>query len=90
MGTPVTGALMPDKASDSGERGAITKDIALNAAGKVLWFLVTGLVLWCLHSVNNHEGRMIKIETKQDGTEQFIKEIRQDIKDIKDELKKRP
>lgn len=40
--------------------------------------------------INTNADRTTKLEVKNEGVESFVREIRQDIKEIKDELKRKP
>lgn len=79
-------------ASESGERRATNDRVPDWFAKLVIAAMATcglGIGGWALLQTFQHEGRIIKIETKQDGVDQFIKEIRQDVKEIKDALAKK-
>lgn len=49
----------------------------------------TGLGTWALSSTQGHEGRIIRLETEQTGMKDMLKEIRSDIKDVKERLERR-
>ena len=83
---------MPDKASDSGERRKvgepITIDRALQTVGGLLLIVSTALCGWAWTRIEAHEGRIIRIETQVDGIGASLKEIKDDLKEIKTRLEK--
>jgi len=56
----------------------------------LLFLGVYGLAAWALLTVFNHEGRIIRTETRVDNSAQILAEMREDIKDIKKQLERRP
>jgi ABC-type siderophore export system fused ATPase/permease subunit len=66
----------------------LTLDRALLAVCTILMVLCTGLTSWTMLRVFDHEGRLIKAETKADAVAEHLKEIHDDIKEIKAKVSK--
>ena len=63
---------------------------ALQTLGGII-LAVVGSIAWELQtSVRDHEGRIIRSETKIDGQTELLKEIKADLNEIKRNLRERP
>jgi hypothetical protein len=58
--------------------------------GGVLLAVIAGLSGWAWTRIEAHEGRIIRIETQFDSCSETLKEIKSDIKEIKQSLGKKP
>jgi len=90
---------MSEKASDSGERsstprGPMSTDRMLQTVGGVLLAIIGFLCAYCFYQIQGHESRLTKVETRQDGSESTLKEVKDMIKDLNSKidrlLEKRP
>ena len=75
--------------SDTAEfkRNFMTTDRLLQTVGGLL-LLVTSGISWRLYDrVDNHEGRLIRVEERAENAATSAKEMKDDIRIIKDELK---
>ncbi len=62
----------------------------LGAVCALLITICLGLSGWALVSVNGHESRMIRVETKAEGTEKNLDEIKQSLKEVLNRLPPKP
>lgn len=60
--------------------------LVLQAFAVVLMFIVTGLTGWALTRIFDHEGRLIRVETNAATASDTLKEVRADVKEIKQHL----
>lgn len=81
---------MSDRAADSGERNSILgREFVLRLAAYGLQTL--GGILLCAmgyflkeayRNIEDHNARIVRIETRQDGNDSNVKEIKADIKEL--------
>lgn len=67
---------------------ALTIDRALQTIGGILLIICAALCGWAWNRIENHEGRIIRVETQIDGIGQTLKDIKEDTKEIKVKLEK--
>ncbi|MCW8128916.1 MAG: hypothetical protein KIS92_00900 [Planctomycetota bacterium] len=64
----------------------ITVDRALQTFGGVLLVIVSGIAGWELLKIFDHEGRIIRMETKQEAADANSAEIKKNLKELNDKL----
>ena len=65
----------------------ITIDRVLQTVGGLLLTICIGISSWALNTVQAHEGRIIRLETEITGVREILKEMKTDLKEIKQDVR---
>lgn len=64
----------------------VTLDAVLKIFGTILLTITSAISGWTLLKILDHDGRIIRVETREDGRDEVLKEMKEDLKDIKKAL----